>query len=188
MAWTNVQKQIAARACQAAGIDDEQRRFLLRQFPRAKFDREGKPCPEPTSTSQRLNNSDFEQFMSMVERQAGGCVLHFSKDYWSKKAAGDLSRMRHLVESIDVELAAQAPKVWRHDSLAGWIRARITRGETDQLAALNYDQLEACILSLRSFARQHGVVLDAPRRRGWEPAARERTAPQEAMALEPAPF
>lgn len=112
-----------------------------------------------------------------------GCT--FSPGYWAKKAADDLQRIRSLVRRYDVELAAQVPSLWKAGSLAGWIYARVARGQTDKLEDLGYAELHALIQGLRSFARQHGVFLDAPRPRGWEP---EHTIQEEAPELAPAPF
>lgn len=86
MAWTDKQKQIAVRACRQAGLDDAARMMLLRQIRNAMFTSAGVPANDPSSTSSKLTNADFERFMAIVEDRAGGRVLNFSQNYWQEKA------------------------------------------------------------------------------------------------------
>lgn len=157
MAWTNTQKQIAARACQAARISQEQRRdVILRNFAHAKL-----PDGQISSTAPRLTNRDFEQFMAIVEGYAGGQVLHYSRGYWADCAADQWRRMRRLVMAIAAELEQLGLLAPDGKGLAGWIEKRVTRGATDQLDALDYHGLMALILGLKGYARQRGVELSA---------------------------
>lgn len=161
MAWSNDQKQVAVRACRAAGISDEHRKLILRQFARALFDAQGRPTGEPSSTSKRLNNSDFEQFMATVERVAPGQkLLQFSMGYWQRKAQDDTQRMRHLALQIS-ETLGNSITSWGPTALANWIRERVAGGQTDRLEDLDSEQLHALINGLRAFGHRHGVTLHA---------------------------
>ncbi len=155
MAWTNTQKQIAARACQAAGISDEQRRdMILRHFAHAHA-----AGGRVTSTAPRLNNTDFEQFMAIVERHAGGKVLHFTEGYWAAHAADQYARMRRRALQAAAALEAAGKLAPGGVGLAGWISKRVARGDTDRIEALDYHGLLALILGLEAYARQNGVEL-----------------------------
>lgn len=153
MAWTNKQKQIAVRACQAARISEEQRRdLILRNFAHAHT-RGG----VITSTAPRLDNHDFEQFMAIVENFAGGQVLHFTPGYWKAQASDHHKRMRHRAAAIAAELEAAGKLAPGGAGLAGWIEKRVTRGETNRIEELDYHGLLALILGLEAYARQGGV-------------------------------
>ena len=155
MAWSNQQKQIAVRACKAAGIDEEQRReMILRHFPNARL-----PDGRISSTAAKLNNEDFEQFMAIVETHAGGQVLHFTRAYWQGHAQDRWQRMRHRALAIAADLEAAGRLHPDGVGLRGWIAKRVTQGQTDQIEALDYHQLRALIVSLDSYARQNGVTL-----------------------------
>lgn len=157
MAWTNQQKQIAVRACKAAGISDERRRdMILRNIDHARM-----PGGHVTSTAPKLNNADFEQFMAIVEQAAGGQVLHFTEGYWVKSAADSLARMRHKVKELAAALEAAGHLVPNGIGLAGWISKRVTRGETDQLSELDYQQLRALIVGLEAYTRQRAALVPA---------------------------
>jgi hypothetical protein len=155
MPWTNTQKQIAARACKAAGIGEEQRRDLvLRQFAHART-ADGRI----SSTAPRLTNRDFEQFMAIVEGYGGGQVLHFTRGYWQAHAADQWARMRHRALAIAAELEAAGKLAPGGAGLGGWIAKRVTRGEADRVEQLDYHGLLALILGLTAYARQCGVEL-----------------------------
>ena len=102
MAWTNKQKQLAVRACRAAGIGEEQRRdLILRNFANARHD------GRITSTAPKLTNRDFESFMGVVEGYAGGRVLDYAPGFWQGRAADEWRRMRFRVERIAAALEAR---------------------------------------------------------------------------------
>jgi hypothetical protein len=86
MPWSKKQKQIAGMACGQAGVDNDARKLILRQFRNAFFNVQGMPVSDPTSTSSKLENKDFERFMAILEDRAGGRVLNFSPNYWQEKA------------------------------------------------------------------------------------------------------
>lgn len=160
MAWSKNQKQIAVRACREAGIDDEQRKLILRQFARSLYDAQGRPTGTPSSTSKRLNNSDYEQFMAVVERvHPKQQILEFSMGYWQRKAGDDTQRMRHLALQISECLSASITS-WGPTALANWIRERVAGGQTDRLDDLDSEQLHALINGLRAFGHRHGVKLE----------------------------
>ncbi len=156
MAWTNQQKQIAVRACKAAGIGEEHRRLILMNLNHARL-----PDGRVTSTAPKLNNADFEQFMAIVEQAAGGQVLHFTKDYWAESAADSLSRMRHKVKELAAALEAAGHLVPNGIGLAGWIEKRVSQGATDQLSELDYQQLRALIVGLGAYTRQRAALVPA---------------------------
>ena len=114
-----------------------------------------------TSTSPKLTNQDYAEFMAVVERSAGGTVLHFTARYWQQQAADHLQeRMRFT------------PAAWRRagnrgqaggrssDGLAGWIERRVSGGETSKLEDLDFHGLTALILGLQAYARQQGVAIE----------------------------
>jgi hypothetical protein len=155
MSWTNTQKQIAARACKAARISEEQRRdMILRNFANAHTSDD-----RITSTAPKLTNKDYEQFMAIVENFAGGQILHFSRGYWAKCAADEFARMRYRVNAINTAL--EAAGVFNADGagLRGWISKRVTRGQTDSIEDLDFHGLNALILGLEAFAAQRGVAV-----------------------------
>ena len=157
MSWSDQQKQIAARAAAAAGMDDDARKFVLRQFPNSLFDRKGQATGTPSSTSSRLNQGDFEHYMAIVER---GCpnetVLTFPRGYWMRKAADDRHRLFYIVGQLDEQLA-QTISTWKvGTSLAAWIRERVPPNDTDELKNLNSTQLHQLINGLRAYLRRHG--------------------------------
>lgn len=117
MGWTNTQKQLAVRACRAACVSDEHRRdVILRHFSNAKLaDR------RISSTSPKLSNEDFEQFMAIVESHGGGQVLHFSRGYWRNKAEDRYGRMRRRAYMIARQLEAAGALRPNGEGLAGWI-------------------------------------------------------------------
>jgi len=159
MAWSNTQKQIAARAAKAAGLSDEQRKLILRQLPAAFHDKRGQAVDEPTSTSSRLTNSDMEHFMSVVEQFNAGQVLHFEKHYWTKCANERLSRMRNLVARIATALEAAGLLEPEGAGLAGWIEKYAADDHrTRRLDRLTYGELHKLINGLRSYARRNDVT------------------------------
>ena len=165
MPWTDKQKQIAARACTAAGIKDEHRKLILRQCSNSLFDRKGRAVPEPTSTSARLNQSDYDHFMATVEAASGGRIqakdgggnFLFSWGYWTGEAAGEMRRQKHLVTIIADTLALEGHLKPDGVGLAGWIRERVTGGRTDQLDELQPHEMSNLIEGLKAFAKRHGI-------------------------------
>jgi hypothetical protein len=157
MSWTNQQKQIAVRACKAAGISDEQRRdMILRNIDHARM-----PDGRVTSTAPKLNNVDFEQFMAIIEQAAGGQVLHFTEGYWAKSVGDSLCRMRFKVTALAAELEAAGHLVPNGVGLAGWIEKRVSQGATNRLEELDYQGLRALIVGLKAYARQRAAVVRA---------------------------
>lgn len=155
MGWTNTQKQLAVRACRAARVSDEHRRdVILRHFSNAKL-ADGRI----SSTSPKLSNEDFEQFMAIVESHGGGQVLHFSRGYWRNKAEDRYGRMRRRAYMIARQLEAAGALRPNGEGLAGWISKRVTRGACDRVEQLDYHGLLSLILGLTSYARQRGVTI-----------------------------
>lgn len=148
MAWTNEQKKVAIISCRYACIDDDHRALLLRQFPRAMH--EGRV----TSTSPHLTNADFEQFMAMVERQAGGQLPRYTKHYWRDKADDVLHRTRRLLQKYAIQIEARGIL-----KLGGFIRSRITDGRTDRPEDLSAKELDITLKALRAIARRNGFEL-----------------------------
>jgi len=154
MPWTNKQKQMAVRACQAAKISEEQRRdLILRNFSNAHH--KGKI----TSTSPKLTAKDFEAFMAIVERFAGGQVLHYTPGYWRESADDELRRLRFRAKRIAGDLERSGKLIADGVGLAGWIEKRVSGGATSKLEELDYNGVMALILGLENYARQHAVAL-----------------------------
>jgi hypothetical protein len=149
MPWSPKQKQLAARACIAAGIDDHVRRdVILRNFCRAWHN--GKI----TSTAPRLSNQDFAHFMSIVERYAGGRILHFTAGYWEAAATDVLHRLRYRAQKLALALEAKGKLAPDGVGLSGWIKKRVSGGEVNRLVDLDYHGLVALILQLEAYTRQ----------------------------------
>ncbi len=120
------------------------------------FDRSGRA----TSTSPRLNNSDFEHAMAVVESVTPGKQIVLGKRtfpalHFTRKADDDLARMRSLASRIAHTLRGMGT-LTRDDALGGWVR-RVTDDRTDRLQDLNYTELYNLIEGLKAFARRHGV-------------------------------
>ena len=156
MAWTNEQKRVAVMACRAAGLSDEQRKMILASIDHARL-----PDGRVTSTAAKLNNADFESFMATVELHAGGQVLHFMRGYWQDCARDSLGRMRHKAKRIAGELEAAGHLTANGVGLAGWIRRRVSRGETDRIEELDYQGLRALIVGLEAYSRQRAALVPA---------------------------
>jgi hypothetical protein len=156
MPWTDKQKQLAARACIAAGIDDHVRRdVILRNFVRAWHN--GKI----TSTAPRLSNQDFAHFMAIIEKYAGGKILHFTEGYWSRCSADSLHRLRYRAQKLALALEAKGKLAPDGVGLSGWIKKRVSGGEVNRLVDLDYHGLVALILQLEAYTRQRPVAAAA---------------------------
>ncbi len=160
MAWSKLQRQIAAMACRHAGLDEADRRTLLRQLPNAR------KVEPPSSRAPDLTQGEFETFMARVEWIAGGKLPRYSAWYWQDQVGGDgtLKRMRYLVRCIATTLElnhnADGEPLLAPDGvgLAGWISKRVTGGRTSRLEQLNQSELKALILGLRDHGTRHGVT------------------------------
>lgn len=155
MAWTKDQKKLAVMACRDVGIDDDNRKLMLRQLPHAMH--KGKP----TSTSPRLTNVDFEVFMAIAEQTGNGYVMQYSQWFWRHKAEGATERMKRLVLNFSGQLEHVGLLEGNGAGLAGWIRARVTNDRTDKLDDLAYHEMHNLINGLRAYATRSGVKLVA---------------------------
>src|SRR3989304_3875428 len=157
LAWTRAQKPTAVEACRCLGMDDADREFLLRQFPASIHD------GRPTSTSPRLTNADFEQFMAILESRAGGALRLsrrvYDRGYWQAKAQDGLQRFRHRILNIACCLEQRGDLAAGGVGLAGWIEHRVSGGRTNTISELTMPELRALHTGLTSFARPHGVHL-----------------------------
>jgi len=162
MPWSDKQKQIAVRACKAAGIRDESRKLLLLQTQNSLFDREGRAAEHPSSTSLRLNNSDFDHHMATIEIASSGRIkttdgagkFIYSWGYWSGQFAGETRRQKNLIVRIVNTLELEG--IFKHDgsSLANWIRTRVTAGRTDRLDDLTPDETSKLIEGLKAYCKR----------------------------------
>lgn len=175
MPWTDKQKQIFARACSAAGIDDDQRRLILRQSSRSLYDRKGRAVDQPTSTSLRLNQSDYDQAMATVETYSGGQIKAKDRDgnylftwgYWSGQAAGETRRQRHMVDRIVNTLEAEGIFQADGSSLANWIRERVTAGRTENIDDLTKDEMLNLIEGLKAYCVRKMTAIHGPNWKPW---------------------
>lgn len=164
MSWTTKQKRLMHAAVRAAGLDDDQRRVLLRQLPNAFFDARGRAVAEPTSTSLRLTNADLERFLAWVEQWIGGDLdlrAYPEQGHWGAASAQGLSRMRHRVMAIDRQMRADPSGLWHERSLSGWIRSRVKEASHGDLQRLDDRQLMDLIRGLSAFARRCGLKVPA---------------------------
>ena len=155
MAWTNKQKQLAMRACREAGLNEDQRvDMILRSFPHAHYK------GDITSTSPKLTNQDFSAFMAIVERFAGGKILHFTPGYWDRSSADELQRMRHHAYKLAAELERSGKLAPNGAGLSGWIEKRVSKGITSRLEDLEFPALQALIIGLEAYAKQGRQAAD----------------------------
>jgi len=159
MAWSKRQKMIAVTTCREARLEDEHRKLILRQLPNAMHDANGKRSKEPSSTSSKLTQRDFEQFMAIIERGAGGKLLHHSKGYWQRKADDAAHRMRYRVQQISRQLEAQGLLVADGVGLAGFIEKRIAGGRTHRLEDLDQLHLKKLLIGLTNYGKHHGAMI-----------------------------
>ena len=157
MAWTNAQKKTFAIACREVGMDDGDRRFILRQTGRAMYDRNGKATGVPSSTSKKLNNSDLEFCMALVEHRAGGRLSRYSRGYWQGKADDDLNRLRRLVRCYAQQIVERFSQGYLDQVLL-----QATHGVTNNIDAMDYTQLDASITACRHVAQRSGMRLHEP--------------------------
>jgi hypothetical protein len=91
MGWKPKQLKAAGAAAYAAGFERDHVDMILRQFEnRAIF--EGKL----TRKSPDLNDSDFEVYMGICERAAGGKLGKFDRGRFSDTAERELHRIRFV--------------------------------------------------------------------------------------------
>jgi hypothetical protein len=158
--WTKLQIKTAAIAARQAGLDDAARYLVLRQIPNAKYDRTGKASHDPSSTSKRLTNLDFEQYMAIVEAHAGGRLKDFPTGYWRGKAGDELARMRHFALAIGAAFSRNGVQGW-HEPLKAfetWIK-RSVNPEKDAVEQLNYDELDKLINGLKAVATRRKIKI-----------------------------
>lgn len=97
--WSKDQVRIAAMAARAAEWNEQRVRMVLGMFGnRAVHD------GRLTRTSPRLNNDDFEFYMSVAEADAGGVLPGWQPGHWRKKANQVISRQRRKIEYLAGEL------------------------------------------------------------------------------------
>ncbi len=161
MAWTAKQKALAAQACKAIGLADEHRRLILRQFPAARYDQDGRPAEQPSTRSKRLTNSDFEAFMAIIERQAGGQIVLANQTYepghFRAKADDQLHRMRHLAHRLADALESAGLLEPGRQGVRLWIEKYVTEDGPGTIEALDYVGLHKLINGLRAYSRRHDV-------------------------------
>jgi hypothetical protein len=127
--------------------------MILRHFANAHHD------GRITSTSPKLTNRDFEAFMAIIERQAGGKVMHFTDGFWQRSADDWLKRMRYRAKSIAAELEKHGKLAANGVGLSGWICKRVGGGTAITLDELEYHGLLVLILGLQSYAGQNAIKL-----------------------------
>ena len=160
MSWTTKQRQTFAVACKRAGIPEDHRKLILRQFDGALYDERGRATGEPSSRSRYLNNSDFEQAMAVVEKSAGGQVPGFSPEYWQEQSVADLQRFRHRILQYVDQLERAGLLYAGGRGLQGWIRKRVD-SQTDRIEDLDYHGLRALYDGLRAYGQRHGQRVPA---------------------------
>lgn len=140
--WTNEQKKLAIIACRDAGISDEHRKMLLRHLGAAALIN-----GNPSSTSPRLTNGDFEKFMYLVE----GCtpeerLLNYPAGHWQAKfAEGTYSRLMHRALQMSHTLQDAGIKP------GGAIAQAIGR-EYETMQHLDESELHKAINAMRALA------------------------------------
>lgn len=170
MAWTNDQKKLFAMACQAAGLDDDQRRMVLSLSPHASCPRKRRP----SAAADGLNNADFEHVMARLEAVSPRGVIRlrnrdgryydaFKPGHFQAKAEDDLSRMRGLADRLAGLLYAggyfTGPPRDREAYRAFIARMTAERpeGRTDDLGQLDYRDLYNLIEAMKAICRRHGI-------------------------------
>jgi len=162
MSWSNTQKQLFARACQGAGLDDDMRRLILGQC-------EGRAVHggRITSTSPRLTQRDFEHCMAVVERSSPndqvqikrGGALRFPPGHWQQQATdeGERKRLIHLAYQLAKGISA-AMESWpaADEALVGWIQTRINQHRSS-VEELPRRELTDLVHGLKAYARRHKI-------------------------------
>jgi len=211
MPWTKTQKQIAVMAGRQAGLDEDMRKLILRQFPNAFNNRAqgpalndgdsgGRPHPNPlpggegerdsggpSSTSPRLNNADFERFMAIVEDRAGGRILHFTPGYWQDKAG---SRSAVANERMGAKIRALYRDYQAQDSGGGRYRLdglvwRFSGGRTSKVEELKPKEAWNLIEMLKALVAKRGPVPEAKPSALQERLFSERELPGLTQGLRP---
>jgi hypothetical protein len=163
MAWTREQKMVAAMACRSARLSEDQRHMILSG---PNFANRAIHNGRATSTSPRLTNEDFESFMALVERFAGGQLLSYSPHYWQDKAGDPDHRLRWRAQRIANSLTLiddphePGRRLLQPDDvgLAGFIRRMFPHAE--KLDQLDRRELVSLIEGLTAYARRHQVNLE----------------------------
>lgn len=161
MSWSDKQKQLAVRACKGANIDDAQRELILRQLGgRAIVN------GRVTSTSAKLTNAEFNQFMATVEVYSGGQVkirdrsnkYRYRFGHWQLQQQ-DNNRLqliyiaRRIIGSLTAE---QVPE------RIGGVIAKATRNrieDVDDLDDLDEAEAHNVVNALRAVAQRHNIPL-----------------------------
>lgn len=165
MPWTAKQKQLFARAAEAAGLAEGQRHMVLSAFPRAHH--KGRV----TSTAPKLTNADFEQAMAGLERWTGGRVkvagrdgrLLYEPGHWQARAHDHTQRMRWLAQRIANTLESEGLLEPDGAGLSGWIAKRITPDGRDRLDQLTQAELYNLIEGLKQYGSRNGLrQFDSP--------------------------
>jgi hypothetical protein len=152
MAWSNKQKQLAVRACKAAGITEDQRvDMILRNFKNAHYQ------GGISSTSPALTGHDFEAFMAVVERFAGGQVLHFTRDFWQRQSGDHLKRIRFRIRQLVAQLESSGLLAANGVGLSGWISKRVS-GTASTIEELDYHGLQVLLIGLEAYQRGKQVI------------------------------
>jgi hypothetical protein len=159
--WSKDQIKLAGMIARAAGWGDDTRKLVLRQL-----DGRAVVNGKPSSRSPRLTNADFEMYCSVAERSMGGQIVirradgsiyrQFPPGHFAGKVNDHLARMRRYVLAIAAGLEDVGLLNPDGAGLRGWIRARISDGQTDDIEQLDWPQLRALIDSLKAHARRHG--------------------------------
>lgn len=151
--WSSKQKKTLVISCRNCLPDPDLRYVIMRQFPNAFFDKDGKPTEEPTSTSSELTQKDFERMMSYIESFAGGKVKAWPAGYWERAVNDQHQRLRFRC----VEKAAQLERLGLL-KLGGFIRRMFH--DTDHIEELNGRQLYQLMEAINAMIEREGVAVD----------------------------
>ncbi len=143
--WTNKQKALAVRACKSIGLGDDQRKLILRQLGGHALIND-----QPTSTSPRLTQADFEKFMAYVESYASDSRL-MSKPayYWQDQYDnGPQGRLLYKARQLSNALT-DAGVAW-----VGIVNKAIGREFDALLANLDEDELGKAIDAMTAVGKR----------------------------------
>jgi hypothetical protein len=145
--WTDKQKRLAIIACRDARISNDRRKLILRQLGGHAIPSRG---GEPTSTSPRLTDADFEKFMSCAEMSTpDNQLLSFAPFYWQDKYIdGPFGRLKHRAVKLSLALT-DAGVEW-----IGIVTKAIGRDFDNHLANLDQDELNKAIDAMTAVGKR----------------------------------
>ncbi len=158
MPWTKPQRMTAGKAARDAGLNDEQRAMILRRFGNRAVH-----GGRITSTSPKLTNDDFEEYMATVESMAGGALPgpggRVTPGKCDAKSRREIARQAHKIKRManSLLLTGHLHADEQGQPVLDAVIDRATAGQCNQLNQLTRSQASKVIDALRAIGRRHGI-------------------------------